>query len=133
VNIDFSGGAVGGTAGVELQVSYLLVGLDEDLRRTISEAYGIELLDGMRSIERNGVSVAGIAVGQWFVAARHPATKDFLSSLRRRCDVFRAATPPVFDSALMPKAKSGHRTDRTGVAIAVPLRDQQLRLCNCIR
>jgi methylglutamate dehydrogenase subunit D len=59
-------------------------GREQDLGRTISEAYGIELPNGPRSIERNGVSFAGIAVGQWFVAARHPATKDFLSSLRAR-------------------------------------------------
>jgi methylglutamate dehydrogenase subunit D len=56
----------------------------QDLKRAITEAYGVDLPDGSRAAAKNGVSFAGIGVDQWLAAAQASAWPDFVSTLRQR-------------------------------------------------
>ncbi len=56
---------------------------EQDLKIAVAVAYGIDLLDGPRVASKDGVSFAGIGVGQWFAAAG-PRETEFVPQLRRR-------------------------------------------------
>jgi heterotetrameric sarcosine oxidase gamma subunit len=58
-------------------------GKEQDLKIAVAVAYGIDLLDGPRVASKDGVSFAGIGVGQWFAAAE-PSQPDFVPRLRKR-------------------------------------------------
>ena len=57
---------------------------EQNLKRVVAGAYGLVLPDGPRIAAKNGVSFAGIGVGQWLAAAEAPAATEFVSSLRER-------------------------------------------------
>ena len=58
-------------------------GKEQDLKIAVGVAYGIDLLDEPRVMAKDGVSFAGIGVGQWFAAAE-PRETEFVPQLRRR-------------------------------------------------
>ena len=58
-------------------------GKEQDLKRAIAAAYRLDLPDGPRVAANDGVSFAGIGVGQWFAAAE-PSETDFVRRLRAR-------------------------------------------------
>jgi heterotetrameric sarcosine oxidase gamma subunit len=58
-------------------------GKEQSLKRVIAKAYRLNLPDGPRVAAKDGVSFAGIGVGQWFAAAG-PSETDFVRSLRAR-------------------------------------------------
>ena len=59
-------------------------GAEQNLKRVVAEAYGAALPDGPRVAAKNGVSFAGIGVGQWLAAAEASAEAAFVSGLRVR-------------------------------------------------
>jgi methylglutamate dehydrogenase subunit D len=59
-------------------------GIEHDLKRAIVSAYGLDLPDGPRIASKNGVSFAGVGVGQWFAGAEPSIGTDFVSKLRER-------------------------------------------------
>lgn len=59
-------------------------GAEQNLKRAVSAAYGLDLPDRPRVAANGGVSFAGIGVGQWFAAAETSAGGDFVSRLRER-------------------------------------------------
>jgi len=69
----------------DLALATLMVrrGKEQDLKIAVAVAYGIDLLDGPRVASKDGVSFAGIGVGQWFAAAG-PRETEFVPQLRRR-------------------------------------------------
>ena len=58
-------------------------GKEQDLKIAVGVAYGIDLPDGPRVVAKDGVSFAGIGVGQWFATAE-PRETEFVPQLRRR-------------------------------------------------
>lgn len=58
-------------------------GKERDLERAIAAAYRLDLPDGPRVASQDGISFAGIGVGQWFAAAE-PGEADFVPRLRAR-------------------------------------------------
>ena len=58
-------------------------GKEQDLKGTVAAAYGLDLPDGARVASKDGVSFAGIGIGQWFAAAE-PGQTDFVPRLRAR-------------------------------------------------
>jgi methylglutamate dehydrogenase subunit D len=57
-------------------------GAEQNLKRAVVAAYGLDLPDGPRVAVKDGVSFAGIGVGQWLAAAETSAGGDFISYLR---------------------------------------------------
>jgi sarcosine oxidase subunit gamma len=57
-------------------------GAEQNLKRAVAAAYGLGLPDGPRVVAKDGVSFAGIGVGQWLAAAGTSAGGDFVSRLR---------------------------------------------------
>jgi methylglutamate dehydrogenase subunit D len=55
---------------------------DKNLKRAVVAAYDLDLPDGPRVAVKDGVSFAGIGVGQWLAAAETSAGGDFISQLR---------------------------------------------------
>jgi methylglutamate dehydrogenase subunit D len=58
-------------------------GKERDLKSAVAEAYGLDLPNGPRVVWKDGVSFAGIGVGQWFVVAG-PGETAFVRRLRAR-------------------------------------------------
>jgi heterotetrameric sarcosine oxidase gamma subunit len=58
-------------------------GKERDLMHAVAAAYDLDLPDGPRVASKDGVSFAGIGIGQWLAAAE-PGAIDFVSGLRRR-------------------------------------------------
>ena len=58
-------------------------GATQALKHAVAAAYQIDLPDGPRVAGKEGVSFAGIGVGQWFAAAEGLADLDFISGLHR--------------------------------------------------
>lgn len=57
-------------------------GKEQDLKRAVAAAYGLDLPDAPRVVSKDGVSFAGISVHHWFAAAQTPAENDFVARLR---------------------------------------------------
>lgn len=57
-------------------------GAEQNLKRAVAAAYGLDLPDGPRVAGKDSVSFAGIGVGQWLAAADSSATADFVFQLR---------------------------------------------------
>jgi methylglutamate dehydrogenase subunit D len=58
-------------------------GKERDLKSAVAAAYGLDLPDGPRVASKDGVSFAGIGIGQWLAAAE-PGETDFVRRLRAR-------------------------------------------------
>jgi methylglutamate dehydrogenase subunit D len=56
---------------------------EQNLKRAVVAAYGLDLPDGPRAAVKDGVSFAGIGVGQWLAAAETSPGGDFISHLRK--------------------------------------------------
>ncbi len=56
-------------------------GETQSLKRAVAAAYRLDLPDGPRVAGTEGISFAGVGVGQWFAAAEGVANKDFISGL----------------------------------------------------
>ena len=59
-------------------------GKEQDLKRAVAAAYGLDLPDGPRVASKAGVSFAGIGVHHWLAAAETSAETDFVARLRER-------------------------------------------------
>jgi methylglutamate dehydrogenase subunit D len=58
-------------------------GREPELKLAVAAAYGLDLADGPRAAAKDGVSFAGIGVGQWLATAE-PREIDFVARLRER-------------------------------------------------
>ena len=56
-------------------------GATQTLKRAVAAAYRLDLPDRPRVAGKEGVSFAGVGVGQWLAAAEGLANKDFISGL----------------------------------------------------
>lgn len=58
-------------------------GKEQELKRAVAATYRLDLPDGPGVASHDGVSFAGIGLGQWFAAAE-PSETDFVPRLRAR-------------------------------------------------
>ncbi len=59
-------------------------GKTEELKRAVASAFGLDIPDRPRLVASDGVSFAGIGVGQWVAVAEPPAAVGFVEQLRER-------------------------------------------------
>ena len=59
-------------------------GKKQELKSAVAPAYSLDLPDRPRVVSKNGVSFAGIGVGQWLASAEPSAGPDFVPQLRER-------------------------------------------------
>ncbi len=59
-------------------------GKEQELKSAVAPAYSLDLPDRPRVASKNGVSFAGIGVGQWLASAEPSAGTDFVPRLRER-------------------------------------------------
>ena len=101
-------------------------GAEQNLKRAVVAAYGLNLPDGPRVAAKDGVSFGGVGIGQWLAAAETSAGGDFVSRLREHLAGF-ASIADQSDGRVVLRLSGDRARDVLTKGIPVDLHPRSFR------